>query len=77
MASVAERELRVVNPATLELVATVPVAPPEAVAEAVAEARLAGAAWRESPPGARKALLLAVARVLLERMDEIAETVRA
>jgi succinate-semialdehyde dehydrogenase/glutarate-semialdehyde dehydrogenase len=77
MPAVAEGELRVVNPATLEVVATVPVTPVAAVPELVAEARLAGADWRRSSFADRKRLLLRVAQVLLERVDELADTVVA
>jgi succinate-semialdehyde dehydrogenase/glutarate-semialdehyde dehydrogenase len=77
MATVAEGELRVVNPATLEVVATVPTTPVEAVAELVAEARLAQEAWGRVPLGERSALLLAVARALLDRLDEVADTIVA
>ena len=77
MTTVAEGELRVVNPATLEVVATVPATPVEAVGEAVGEARLAQAGWGRVPLGERSALLLAVARVLLDRLDEVADTIVA
>src|SRR5207253_925033 len=77
MSAVAEGDLRVVNPATLELVATVPATPPEAVQEIVAEARLAQERWGETPLAERRALMLAAADVLLDSMDEIADTVVA
>ena len=70
-------ELRSVNPATLEVVGAVPVTPPEAVPEAVAEARLAQRQWARTSFAERRRLLAAVARLLLDRMDEIAATVTA
>jgi succinate-semialdehyde dehydrogenase/glutarate-semialdehyde dehydrogenase len=77
MATVAERELRVVNPATLEVVATVPATPPESVQEAVAEARFAHEAWARTSHAERGELLAAVAELVLDRADEIADTVVA
>ena len=70
-------ELRSVNPATLEVVGAVAVTPLEAVTEAVTEARLAQQQWARTSFAERRALLAAVARLLLERMDEIAATVTA
>src|SRR5437763_2684308 len=77
MAVVASGELRVVNPATLELVATVATTDPAAVQELVTEARLAQEAWGESSLADRRAFLAGVADVLLARADEIADTVVA
>ena len=71
-------ELRVVNPATLEVVGSVPTVRPEAVQELVAEARLAqerfGAATLDRAARARSCV---VADVVLERADEIADTIIA
>jgi len=77
MAVAASGELRVVNPATLELVGTVATTDPSAVQEIVTEARLAQEAWGESPLEGRRTVVAAVADVLLERADEIADTVIA
>jgi acyl-CoA reductase-like NAD-dependent aldehyde dehydrogenase len=74
---VAERELRSVNPATLEPVGSVEVTAPEDVAPVVARAAGAQEAWGGLPFAARRRLLADVAHVLLERMDEIAETIVA
>ena len=74
---VVEGELRSVNPATLELVGVVPVTPPEEVAGLVAEAANAQEKWGATSFDERRALLLRVARTLLERMDDIAATVTA
>jgi acyl-CoA reductase-like NAD-dependent aldehyde dehydrogenase len=70
-------ELHSYNPATLERVGSVSATPPEAIDELVAEARLAQERWAQGSLAARKRLLVGVARVLLERMDEIAATVTA
>ena len=77
MATVAARELVSVDPATLEVVGRVPALEPEAVAELVDDARRAQERWAETPPVERRALLERVLWVLLERMDEIAETATA
>jgi succinate-semialdehyde dehydrogenase/glutarate-semialdehyde dehydrogenase len=73
----AVKELRSVNPATLEEVGSVPVSPPEEVAEAVAEARVAAERWARSSFAERRALLAAVAREALQQADEVAALVTA
>ncbi len=70
-------EVRSVNPATLEPVGSVPVSPPEEVAEAVAEARLAAERWAQSSFAERRALLGRVAEETLDEANEIAATVTA
>jgi acyl-CoA reductase-like NAD-dependent aldehyde dehydrogenase len=70
-------ELHSFNPATLEQVGSVRTTAPEEVTELVAEARLAQQGWARESLEARKRLLAGVARVLLDRMDEIAATVTA
>jgi succinate-semialdehyde dehydrogenase/glutarate-semialdehyde dehydrogenase len=70
-------ELRPVNPATLEVVGSVRVTPPEEVAEAVAEARLAQRAWGESAWDERRRLLGRVAQEVLDAATEIVDTVVA
>jgi succinate-semialdehyde dehydrogenase/glutarate-semialdehyde dehydrogenase len=70
-------ELRSVNPATLEEVGSVPVSPPEEVAEAVSEARVAAARWAQSSFAERRELLAAVSVAVLDRADELAATVTA
>src|SRR5437764_550772 len=70
-------ELHSYNPATLELVGSVRATEPEEIPELVAEATLAQGAWAREPLAARKRLLVDLARVLLDRMDEIAVTVTA
>ena len=64
MAVVASGELRVVNPATLEVVGTVSTTDPAAVQEIVSEAKLAQVAWAETPVADRRALLLRVAEAV-------------
>jgi acyl-CoA reductase-like NAD-dependent aldehyde dehydrogenase len=70
-------ELRPVNPATLEELGTVPVSPPEEVAEAVAEARLAAARWAQSSFAERRTLLGAVAEAALDHAEGLTATVTA
>jgi len=70
-------DLRSVNPATLEELGSVAVSPPEEVAEAVVEARLAGERWARSSFAERRALLGAVAQETLARADLLAATVTA
>jgi len=72
MATLVESELRSLNPATLEVVGSVPVTLDVAgvVADAVA-------AWRPPPLAERRALLLRLARAVLAHADEIAETISA
>src|SRR5204863_4244477 len=61
----------------LERVGSVRATEPEEIGEVVAEARLAQEQWAREDLAARKRLLVGVARVLLDRMDEIAATVTA
>ena len=77
MATVVESELRSVSPATLEVVGSVRVTAPEDVAQAVDEARAAQEIWARATFAERRALLVDVARLVLERMDEIAATITA
>jgi succinate-semialdehyde dehydrogenase/glutarate-semialdehyde dehydrogenase len=72
MAVAAPGELRVVNPATLEVVGTVAATEPTAVPALVADAREALEAWRWTP-----AFFAEVAERVLARADEIVETVTA
>jgi acyl-CoA reductase-like NAD-dependent aldehyde dehydrogenase len=70
-------ELHPVNPATLEVVGSVPVSAPEEVAEAVADARLAAERWAQSSFAERRVLLGRVAALVLDNAEEIARTVTA
>jgi acyl-CoA reductase-like NAD-dependent aldehyde dehydrogenase len=74
---VVEGELRSLNPATLEVVGSVRATDPSELEEIVARAREAQARWAETSLDARRRLVLDVARVLLDRMDEVAELVTA
>src|SRR5919201_1512729 len=74
---VAEGELRSLNPAKLELVGSVPMTDPAALEEIVARALEAQSRWAETSLDARRRLVLDVARVLLDRMDELAALVTA
>jgi acyl-CoA reductase-like NAD-dependent aldehyde dehydrogenase len=77
MATVAARELHVVNPATLEVVATVPATDPAAVQELVSEAAIAQERWRATTHEERRELLVAVAELLLDRTEEVVAAVLA
>jgi betaine-aldehyde dehydrogenase len=65
--------LAVVNPATGEDLAQEPVSSREDVDRAVAAARKAFAAWSKTTPAERQAALLALADVIEEHADELAE----
>src|ERR1041384_1111829 len=77
MAVIAPGELQVVNPATLDVVGSVPATHPSAVQEIAVEARLAQEAWGEQPVEERVAVLRRVAHAVLDRADEIADVVVA
>jgi acyl-CoA reductase-like NAD-dependent aldehyde dehydrogenase len=77
MELLAEGELEVRNPATLERVGAVSATAPAAVQEAVVEARFAQERWAESPWEERRALLGRVAEFLLDNLDEVAATITA
>jgi succinate-semialdehyde dehydrogenase/glutarate-semialdehyde dehydrogenase len=77
MSAVAARELRIVNPATLEEVGAVSVTEASAVQELVAEAALAQEGWGATRPADRARMLGRLRGVVLRRAPEIAETVRA
>src|SRR5439155_13054501 len=77
MTLAAATELRVVNPATLEPVATVRVTSPEEIADRVAAARTAQRGWAETSVREKRAALELLSRLVLERVDEIADTVVA
>jgi succinate-semialdehyde dehydrogenase/glutarate-semialdehyde dehydrogenase len=77
MAVAAQDELRVLNPATLEVVGSVRTTDPATLPELVAASRLAGDRFAEVPLAERRALLVRVAGLVLERADEIADVVVA
>jgi acyl-CoA reductase-like NAD-dependent aldehyde dehydrogenase len=72
---VASRELVSVDPATLVELDRVAITQPEELAEIVAKARLAQAAFSREPLEARSRLLERVVHVLAEAADEIAHTI--
>jgi acyl-CoA reductase-like NAD-dependent aldehyde dehydrogenase len=74
---VAEGELQSVNPATLEVVGTVPVATAEDVAACTEHAAAVQERWRGEAPERRRELLVRLARALLDRRDDVAATITA
>ena len=77
MAVAASGVLSVVNPATLEVVGSVPVTEPAHVQELVAEAGYAQERWGEATLAGRRDLLVRLGEFVLDRADEIAGTVVA
>jgi acyl-CoA reductase-like NAD-dependent aldehyde dehydrogenase len=77
MTIVASGELRVVNPATLEVVGVVPTVDPGAVQGQVAEAHVVQQRWAEASLADRRALMRRLTELLLECADEIADIVVA
>ena len=73
--SQAEDALPVVNPATAELLARVPLSRASEVARAVAAASDAFPAWRETPAGERVQYLFKLKALLEEHLDELARTI--
>jgi betaine-aldehyde dehydrogenase len=65
--------LDVVDPASLERLATMPLSGPADVDSAVAAARDAFRGWSRTTPGERSAALMAIADALERRADEFAE----
>src|SRR5687767_7789990 len=63
------------NPATGEILGTVPVAGPEEVAAAVARAREASRRWGQMSFAARKGELVSFRRALAGRAEEMAELI--
>src|SRR5436305_14873288 len=73
MAVTASGELRVVNPATLELVGSVTATDPGAVQGLVDDAGSAAERWAATSRAERRALLVRVGEAVLDRADEIAD----
>jgi len=67
--------LDVHNPATGEIIAQVPMSTSEEVREAVAAAKRAFPAWRETPPTARARYLFRLKALMEEHFEELARTV--
>ncbi|MFF7984140.1 aldehyde dehydrogenase family protein [Streptomyces sp. NPDC007901] len=72
-----DERTEVVNPATEQVIATVPAASAKDVDAAVAAARAALPGWSRTTPAERKAFLDRLHQGLVERADEIAATVTA
>ena len=68
----ATERMDVVNPATTEVIATVPVGDAADVDAAVAAAKRAGAGWAETPPADRAACLLRLADLIDANIDDLA-----
>ncbi|POX43764.1 aldehyde dehydrogenase [Streptomyces sp. Ru72] len=69
-----ELDLQVLNPATEEVVATVPAATAADVDAAVVRAARAQSRWAALPPGDRSRLLRRFARAVDEHLEELAES---
>jgi 1-pyrroline dehydrogenase len=65
--------MEVLNPATGDVIAEVPAATAEDVDRAVQAAKKALVEWRETTPGERAEVLLKLAALIDEHMDELAE----
>jgi acyl-CoA reductase-like NAD-dependent aldehyde dehydrogenase len=75
--AVGVRELRPVDPATLEVVGVVPALRPEDVSAVVAEAGAAQVRWARAGAASRAELLRGVLDALVEHADEIARSITA
>src|ERR1700759_4209916 len=64
----------VVNPATQEVLAQVPFATDEEINAAVASAKKAFAAWKNTPLAARARIMLKLQALIREHMGRIAQT---
>ena len=67
----------VVNPATQEVIARVPHATPDEMAQAVAAAKAAFQTWRKTPIGARARIFLRYQALIREHMAELAALLTA
>jgi malonate-semialdehyde dehydrogenase (acetylating)/methylmalonate-semialdehyde dehydrogenase len=67
----------IVNPATQQLLARVPMATADEVAAAVASAKGAFASWRKTPIGARARIFLKYQQLIREHMKELAALLTA
>src|SRR6185437_11866297 len=63
----------VVDPATGEVISTVPQAEPQDVDDAVASARAAFPGWRDTPPAERAELLWRLGAAIADLADEFAQ----
>ena len=67
----------VINPATQEVLARVPFATPDEVAQAVSSAQRAFKTWRKTPIGARARIFLKLQQLIRENMADLAATLTA
>ena len=67
--------LSVINPATAESIASVPMSSSADVDDAVSAARAAFPAWRRTPPGERIQYLFALKRLLDDNIRDLAKTI--
>ena len=72
--SSAKQNLDVINPATAEVLARVPLCGADEVSAAVEAAEAARHEWRCTPPGERVQCLFALKQLLEEHLDELART---
>src|SRR5436309_7892372 len=72
MATRTENLVKVVEPATEEVLAEFPAADAEAADEAVARAKEAFPAWRDLDPASRAAILRSIGDAVEERLEELA-----
>ncbi len=68
----AREQLPVINPATAEVIAKVPLSSAADVDQAVSAAARAAPDWRRTPPGERVQYLFTLKRLLEEHLDELA-----
>jgi malonate-semialdehyde dehydrogenase (acetylating) / methylmalonate-semialdehyde dehydrogenase len=73
--SSATESLHVVNPATVDVLAQVPLSPQDDVDTAVAAAAVAFSDWRRIPPPTRVQYLFKLKGLLDENLDELAQTI--
>lgn len=73
--SSATNYLDVINPATAEVLATVPLSPATELDEAAIAAASAGRSWRQTPPTERVQYLFKLKNLLEEHFDELARTI--
>jgi acyl-CoA reductase-like NAD-dependent aldehyde dehydrogenase len=71
----ARDSIPVENPATGEIIQTIPVTPPEAVADVVARARAAQPAWEEMGFEGRSRILRRAQKWLLDNSERVIETI--
>lgn len=74
-ASSATEYLEVVNPATQEVLAQVPLSPASEVDEAASQAALAFLSWRRTPPTERVQYLFKLKNLLEEHFDDLVRTI--